>query len=430
MTKSKSSTASQLISQSQSIAEAKSSPQTNLQNKTTNKKTTTSQTTANQTSTGGWFSRMSPWQKGGCITCSVLGCLWIIAIVGIVIVWGFVWYVRDVNTYSNDNASEDIAVNTNRNTNQAANTNVHRPSDVIISDVPESVDSVEADKNTNDNTNVNLDTTPAETPDLEELETGELVDSEGNSYGFAIEEGFVADDLYAYQIGAYAEDDVVIPEWAAFQFTSAYPKTRPLPENDSGSLWVGAVLDNDYFIQIGMMSTTRVDADGNMVWSYFWEMWDDQDNYLYGLQDDMTYYGWDQNATNIFNMSCVDPEQGTWEFWVNDTMVGRTNTGSCATQVTNSYVFWEMTTTKTDKALLPEFGPFTVGSFEYWDGYDWYPVEHATLSYSFGQVVNGTQVDQANVCPPYGAMALDDTPEKDFRVGSTLSCLEQATQLW
>lgn len=379
--------------------------------------------------------KMTPLQKGGCITCGALGCLWIVVMIGAIIAWLFLAMKNDISS-SSQIATHEASVNTQQDAEDSTtnvngdsttrvndNTNVHRPNEVIINDVPE------GDQISN-TTDVDTNTIAVDAPDLTELDTGELVDEDGNSYGFAIEDGFVTDDLYAYQIGAYAEDDVVVPDWGAYQFTLNYPKVKPMPDEDTGSLWVGAVLDNDYFIQIGMMSTDEVDADGNMIWSYFWEMWDDQDNYLYGLQDNMSYYGWDQEETNVFSMACVDAETGTWEFWVNDTVVGQTVTGSCATHVTNSYIFWEMTTNKTDKASLPEFGPFTIGNFEYWDGFEWYPVEHSTLSYSYGRIVDGTVIDQAAVCPPYGAAKLDDTLESDFIVGSGVECLEYGSQLW
>lgn len=366
---------------------------------------------------------MTPLQKGGCIACGTLGCLWLLAMAGL----GIAWLVFAVNSQPDESIDvQDVTNSTVTNSNVIDNTNVHRPNKVISGEVPDN----NSENDPPINSDVNINATEVDVPDLTELDSGELVDADGNSYGFAIEDGFVTDDLYAYQIGAYANDDINIPEFAAYQFTMDYPHIKPLPDDDTGSLWVGAVLDNNYFIQIGMMTTTETDADGNMVWSYFWEMWDDQDNYLYGLQDNMSYYGWDQNDSNVFNMSCVDPDTGTWEFWVNDTMVGQTNTGSCATHVTNSYIFYEMTTNKTDQATLPEFGPFTIGNFEYWDGYDWYPVEQGVLSYSYGRIVDGTVVDQDSVCPPYGATKLDDTPERDFRVGSQVECLEYGAQLW
>jgi len=86
-----------------------------------------------------------------------------------------------------------------------------------------------------------------------------------------------------------------------------------------------------------------------------------------------------------------------------------------------------VTTTKTAKAELPSFGPFTLGQFEYWDGYDWLPVEKTVLSYSYGRIVDGTKVDQDSVCPPYGAELVTG---EAVRFGSGLTCLPNDTVLW
>lgn len=278
--------------------------------------------------------------------------------------------------------------------------------------------------NENYNYNVNYNTNNTNTT------SEQILDVDGTSLGFKIQDGFVTDDLYAYQVGAFAqESDATDIEWPAFRFTVDFPEdTLPMgSEADTGSLWVGSELDNGYFVQVGMMSSTEAEADGTMSWNYFWEMWDDQDVYQFGLQDDLASYITD-GADPVFTLTCQDPATGEWEFWVNDTTVGKTYTGSCDTSLESSYVFWEMTTDKTDKAALPTFGPFTVKNFEYWDGYEWGPVEHTNASYSYGRIVDGTTRDQASVCPPYGAESIPN--EKGIRFGSGVGCAQIDTQLW
>lgn len=277
------------------------------------------------------------------------------------------------------------------------------------------------------NLNTNIDTTNSDTfDDSTVTESGELIAADGTSLGFAADP--IDPDLYAYQAGAYSSQHYTGTDWSAVRITLDYPKVLPMSDpNDDGSLWVGLVLDNDYFVQIGMNSSTETDSNGNMQWDYFWQMWDDQDNYKYGLQEPLENYGWHDGEPNTFTITCQDPETGEWEFWVNDTTVGKTNTGSCAMDVYNAHIFWELTTKKTDKADLPTFGPFTISNFEYWDGYDWQPVTGVTASYGYGRVEDGTTSNQALVCPPYGVEA---GPKKSIKVGSTVGCSEANQPLW
>ncbi|MBI2415871.1 MAG: hypothetical protein HYV33_04395 [Candidatus Kerfeldbacteria bacterium] len=267
--------------------------------------------------------------------------------------------------------------------------------------------------------------------DTATVDSNEQFDVDGTSRGFAIADGFVSDDLYAYQIGAYADVKQMDTDWPALRFTLDYPTGVPpmASANDSGSLWTGVVLDNNYFIQLGMISSDQADADGSMQWNYFWEMWDDHDNYVYGLQVPMSDTGWNTNPANTFTLTCQDPTTGDWEFWVNDEVVGRTNTGDCALQLRNVHLFWELTTTTIDTSQLPTFGPFTLRDLEFWDGFAWAPIKRATLSYSYGRIVDGTSVDQNSVCPPYGA-ELYTGETAGFRAGSGLNCLPQDTTLW
>ncbi len=256
-----------------------------------------------------------------------------------------------------------------------------------------------------------------------------LTDTDGASLGFEIQDGFVSDDLYAYQVGAYVNMEDPATDWPAYRFTvDLQDVPLMLDEADTGSLWVGTILDNDYFVQVGMMSSIDADADGNMAWNYFWEMWDDQDVYRYGLQNDLAPYLTEEDPT--FTLTCQDPDAGEWQFWVNDELVGKTYTdGSCSNTITSSFIFWEMTTDKPSDGLeIPEFGPYTLKNFEYWDGYDWLPVESATASYSYGRVVDGTVRDQASVCPPYGLQPVEG--ERAMRVGFGIECLEQDATIW
>lgn len=323
--------------------------------------------------------------KKGLIIFGVIGCLWIAAIfiLGAIAV-GFWIY--------SESQKEDY--NYNYNTNYD-------------------------DYNYNYNWNINEELTPDE--------NGQLFDSDGVSHGFEID-STNSSDLYAYQVGAFADMDGPNTEWPSFRFTLDLPDdVAPMTdEADTGSLWVGTSLDNGYFIQVGAMSTNYADENGNMDWNYFWEVWDDQDNYLYGLQDDLSLYETENDPS--FTLTCQDPATGDWEFWVNDEIVGKANTGDCSTTLRNAYVFWEMTTDKTSKEALPGFGPYTFKNFEYWDGYDWQPVEKTYVSYSYGSVAEGTQRDQDNVCQPYGAEAV--AGERAARFGSGLGCMPMDTVIW
>ncbi len=309
-------------------------------------------------------------------------------------------FSADLNLNTDDNYNYNF--NYNYNTNYDANANT-------------------------DTINANSEKEPSEITTTPTSGEGEVIDDDGVSLGFEAEP--ISADLYAYQVGAYSGQRFSDTGWPALRITLDYPEVPPLTDaDDIGSLWVGVVLDNDYFIQVGMMSSTEADTQGNMRWNYFWQMWDDQDNYKYGLQEPMENYGWEANDTNQFTLTCQDPETGTWEFWVNDTVVGRTDTESCALDIYNSQVFWEMTTPKTANADLPTFGPFTFSDFEYWDGYDWQSVQSATLSYGYGQILAGTDKDQASVCPPYGAVS--DSANKTFQAGTNLPCSAIDSVLW
>ncbi len=233
----------------------------------------------------------------------------------------------------------------------------------------------------------------------------------------------------AYQLVAYPGLSYNSWSYPSIQATIPYAKTRTLSDGDYGHLWVGAKLDNGYFIQVGMASSDAVDADGNMIWDYFWEVWNDQNEYIYGYQSAMTENAWDQNAENTFSITCQDPDSGTWEFWVNQLTVGTTTTGDCGMDLTNASLTWELVTDKTPGQALPKFGPFQLGPMEYWDGYDWLAVPDATLTYGYGYIKDGTVVDQASVCPPYGATAAA-AGQSVFSAGATLSCLSQGAQLW
>jgi len=196
---------------------------------------------------------------------------------------------------------------------------------------------------------------------------------------------------------------------------------------DSVFVWVGATLINGYFIQVGMSSSYTVDKSGNMQWNYFWEMWDDQDNYLYGYQDLMSAHGWDNDRENTFTITCQDPTTGEWEFWVNEEVIGTTNTGSCTMDVSDTSLVWELTSpTLPGSADLPSFAPTELTNMQYWDGYDWVDVDGATLTYGYGLIKDGTVVDQASVCPPYGVVPVTN----GFSVGSGLECLPDGAELW
>ncbi len=337
----------------------------------------------------------TPNSKKGLYVFGALGCLWIasIFILGAVAIGIYIY--SESNETASDTYDEYNYLNDNYNYN--FNTNY----------------------NTNLNENTNTDTT-----------SEQIFDEDGNSLGFKIHDGFVTDDLYAYQVGAYAQGvDPTDNEWPGYRFTVDFPEDMPPmgSESDTGSIWVGSDLDNGDFVQVGMMSSTEAEADGAMSWNYFWEMWDDQDVYQYGLQDDLASY-LRADTDPVFTLTCQDPATGEWQFWVNDITVGKTFTGSCDTSLESSYVFWEMTTDKTDKAALPTFGPLTIKNFEYWDGYAWVPVEHTTASYSYGRIVDGTVLDQASVCPPYGVVG--NATEKTARFGSGVDCAATGGQLW
>ena len=346
--------------------------------------------------------------KTGCYIFGGLGCLWLLIVVALAAVGiGYYFYQE----YQDDLYWNEYYNSYNYNYDYNYNYN-----------------SDDYDYNYNDNTNAELDTidTTETFDDSTVTDTGEVIAADGTSLGFEADP--IDPDLYAYQAGAYSNQHYTGTDWSAVRITLDYPEVAPMTDpDDDGSLWVGAVLDNDYFIQIGMNSSTETDSNGNMQWNYFWQMWDDQDNYKYGLQEPLENYDWHEGEPNTFTLTCQDPETGEWEFWVNDNVVGKTNTGSCAMDVYDAHVFWELTTKKTDKATLPTFGPFTISNFEYWDGYDWQPVTGVTTSYGYGRVEDGTVADQAAVCPPYG---VEDGPKKTLVVGSTVACAEIDQDLW
>ncbi len=236
------------------------------------------------------------------------------------------------------------------------------------------------------------------------------------------------DDTYAYQVVAYPTDSFTAAEYPAVQATIENIDMQPLQNpGDNEFVWIGATLENGYFVQVGILSSQTVDDEGNMEWSYFWEMWDDEDNYLYGYSEPLSTNGWDENTENVFTISCQDPTTGQWEFWVNDVVVGTTNTESCDLDVSNTSLVWELvTTTPAGDAALPTITPIRLHTMQYWDGYDWIDVAEATLTYGYGLVSVGTESDPASVCPPYGAEAL----KKGFKAGSGLECLPSAAALW
>jgi len=257
----------------------------------------------------------------------------------------------------------------------------------------------------------------------------EVIGADGVSQGFVIDPNdTIQSNDYAYQIGAYIRDTGRAPQAPGFSVAIDYSKIAPLARaSDTGSLWLGSVLQNNYFIQVGMMTSDQRDSDGSMKWNYFWEMWDDQNRYIAGLMQPMSTFHWNVNSSNTFSMTCTDPTTGEWQFSVNDQVVGKTYTQSCATLMRRTYLFWELTTPTTDKSQLPEFGPFTFHNFQFWDGYNWVGVPQVELSYSYGPVSTTTSFDQASVCPPYGAATSMD---RVFQVGSTLSCVSAGTRLW
>lgn len=270
--------------------------------------------------------------------------------------------------------------------------------------------------------------------DTNQTNSSEVIGPNGVSQGFAIDPNTTAQDNdYSYQIGAYLRQVQQFPDQPRFKVNLDYTKMAPLTNpSATGSLWVGTVLDNNYFIQVGMMTSNQTDSDGSMQWNFFWEMWDDQNTYVAGLMKPMSSYGWNTNASNTFMMMCTNPSTGEWEFKVNDKVVGQTFTKSCALSEGDTYLFWELTTPQahsesTTNNQLPTFGPFKLHDFEYWDGTTWLDVPSARLAYSYGPVSTSTQYDQVDVCPPYGAGA-DDL--HDFIVGSTLDCELAGSLLW
>lgn len=314
----------------------------------------------------------------GCYLIGGLGCLWIVVMIGL-LVGAIVYFV-----YKEE------------------------------SDITEVDDWFET-VNTNLDTNLNIN-----------LDTNTNSDSDTN-YGIAITDP-LSDIDAAYQVIAYPTTTYIDSEYPGIQATIENVDVPPLTNaDDSVFIWVGATLLNDYFIQVGMSSSDTVDENGNMQWNYFWEMWDDQDNYLYGFQDPLSTYGWDNNKENTFTISCQDPATGEWEFWINDEVVGTTNTGSCAMDVADTSLVWELTSpTKPGDETLPKFLPTNLTDMQYWDGYDWVDVESATLTYGYGLIKEGTEIDPASVCPPYGVELLAN----GFSVGSDLECLPDGAELW
>ena len=234
-------------------------------------------------------------------------------------------------------------------------------------------------------------------------------------------------DLNAYQVYAYPTSHIALTSYPSIRATIEHQEMSPLVEGDHGFLWVGAILDNGYFIQVGLITSQYLNENGTMQWDYFWEMWDDQGVYQEGEQASLDYQQWDENETNQFTLTCQDPNTGTWEFWVNGTTIGTVTTGDCNTNLDNVSLTWEVVTNKTPVDALPVFGPFKLNNLQYWDGEkNWYDVEEAGIGYGYGAVSEGTIQDQASVCPPYGAESL----KKGFLAGSTLSCLTSGELLW
>lgn len=262
------------------------------------------------------------------------------------------------------------------------------------------------------------------------VSTPELFNSDGTSLGFAIDPDFVSDALYTYQVGAFAAPNMLLTQ-PEFQVSLNYPQVdaTTFTESDTGSFWLGLVLDNDYFIQVGMISTDQRGPTGVMQWDYFWEMWDDQNVYRYGLEAPMSNYLWDTQPSNLFAMRCVDPTTGEWEFSINGVIVGTTHTINCQADLRNANVFWEITTPLSSNSTLPSVGPFNMNQFYYAEqGSTLQPVLSATVSYSYGRIVDGAVINQAMVCPPYGAASLGYGLGAQF--GSGLNCLAQDSFLW
>ena len=129
-------------------------------------------------------------------------------------------------------------------------------------------------------------------------------------------------------------------------------------------------------------------------------------------------------------MVCTDPSTGEWEFRVNGKTFGRTTTESCGLNVANTSLAFEVvsdTGTVDNAASLPNLGPLVLGNMQFWDDAQWHTIPKAVLSYSAGDTDNGTQVEQAAVCPPYGAQPLDSV---HFSVGSNLECAPVGSLIW
>lgn len=314
----------------------------------------------------------------GCIIIGGLGCLWLLVMAALV-VGVIIYFVTADQEKATDYDDWFETVDDYTNTN----------------------DTIDYDDTTNTNTDENR--------------------------GFAITDPLSEVDA-AYQVIAYPTTSYTDSEYPGVQATIENIDVPPLSNlDDSVFVWVGATLLNGYFIQVGMSSSQTTDDSGNMEWNYFWEMWDDQDNYLYGYQEPMSVYGWDNNKENTFTITCQDPASGEWEFWVNEQVVGTTNTGSCDMDVADTSLVWELTTAALPgDAALPEFTATDLTNMEYWDGYDWVPVDGATLTYGYGLIKDGTEVDPASVCPPYGVTLLSN----GFSVGSGLECLSDGVELW
>ena len=311
----------------------------------------------------------------GCILIGGLGCLWLLVMVGLLIGAVIYFVYQDEENGTDDTTSWYESYDTNTNT---------------TTDI--------TDANTN---------------------------SEAN-YGVAITDP-LSDIDAAYQVIAYPTVTYIDSEYPGIQGTIENIDVAPLSNTDDNIfIWVGATLVNNYFVQVGMSSSNTVDENGNMEWNYFWEMWDDQDNYLYGYQAPLSDYGWDNNKENTFTITCQDPAAGGWEFWVNEEVVGTTNTGSCAMDVADTSLVWELTSPTKPGENLPEFLPTNLTNMQYWDGYDWVDVDSATLTYGYGLIKDGTVIDPASVCPPYGVTLLAN----GFSVGSGLECLPDGAELW
>jgi hypothetical protein len=224
--------------------------------------------------------------KTGCVLFGALGCLWlfvVIALAGVGIGYYFYQEYQDDLYWNNYYNNYDWNYNYNYNDNYNYNYN----SDDYFND------------NVNDDVNGSSETNSDTFTNSTVTEDGEIIAEDGTSLGF--ESDPIDEDLYAYQAGAYSNQHFTGTDWSAVRITLDYPKVAPMTDAaDDGSLWVGVSLDNDYFVQVGMNSSTETDANGNMRWNYFWQMWDDQDNYKYGLQEPLENYGWHNKLKTLF----------------------------------------------------------------------------------------------------------------------------------